>query len=214
VIVTRQRKKKRNLRPLILPVLALAALVVALAWPPSHNVIANGPLKPAYDAAANAGGVVARPLSFAAQQQTITDRNREIRALNAQLEKQRQDKANADTRIHQLEQQANAAAAQPVASALPAPRRTPSIGGAFAPNAAGNASATPSPEEKRVAATWAAMDAEKAAAVVQRLPENEATRILEAMDADSAAEILNALPPAVAARISRATAQVSSTANR
>lgn len=216
MIVTRQRKKKRNHAKLLLPLVAIAALAVALGWPPSRNVIANGPLKPAFGTAANALGVVARPLTFAGQQQTITDRNREIRRLDTDLEKARKDKADDDARVAALRQQLDALAAQPKPTAAPAARRSaaPSSGavaGASAP-AAGPAAATE--EEKRTAATWAAMEPEKAAAVVQRLPDDRVIRVLAAMDAESAAGILNALPPAVAARLSRASAQVSPVANR
>jgi flagellar motility protein MotE (MotC chaperone) len=72
----------------------------------------------------------------------------------------------------------------------------------------------PTAEEKRLAATWAAMEPEKAAAVVQRLPDDAVTRVLAQMDAESAGAIMNALPTNVAARISRAVAQVQPAAGR
>jgi len=71
-----------------------------------------------------------------------------------------------------------------------------------------------SAEERRLAATWAAMEPEKAAAIVQRLPDDAVSRVLAQMDADSAGAIMNALPASAAARISRAVAQVPPAAGR
>jgi flagellar motility protein MotE (MotC chaperone) len=209
VIVTRQRKRRSHLGRFIVPVLALAAFAAALAWPPSHRAIADGPLRPVWSTASTAGGVLVRPLTFAGQQQTITDRNREIRDLNVRLDEQRQAKVDADTRVQQLRQQVSALASQAHETPAPAPRPTaaPALGTlAAAPGE--SAAAAPSADEKRLADTWAAMEPEKAAAVVQRLPDGAAVRVLALMDADSAGAIMNALPPGVAARLSRAVAQV------
>ena len=46
MIVTRQRKQKKSSLPILLPIAAIAMLVIAVTWPPSHNFIVNGPLKP------------------------------------------------------------------------------------------------------------------------------------------------------------------------
>ena len=47
MIVTRQAKKKKGSPlPIILPIAALVMLGVALSWPPSRQIITNGPLKP------------------------------------------------------------------------------------------------------------------------------------------------------------------------
>ncbi len=74
--------------------------------------------------------------------------------------------------------------------------------------------AASSPDDRRLAATWAAMEPEKAAAVVQRLPDGQVTRVLAQMDADSAGAIMDALPTRIAARLSQAVAQVSPGADR
>lgn len=222
MIVTRHRKRRHHLlRRFGLPLLALAALIFAVNWPPSQRVIANGPLKPAWDAGANVVAVVGRPFSFAAERQTIVERNRTIRTLNGQLEQERQAKVDADTRIKQLQQQvANLSAAAVTPKAVPLP---PLPKSAIPPSAtsasAAVAGASPAParsadDAKRLAATWASMEPEKAAAMIQRLPDDEVTRVLAQMDADSAGEIMSALPAAVAARISRASAQVSPISNR
>ena len=205
MIVTRQRRRRSIAGRFALPLVALGAFGAALAWPPSHHVIADGPLKPAWIVVENAGSVVVRPLTFAAQQDAITQRNREIRDLNARLEQQRRAKSDADARVQELQQQVTALASQPHAAPEPSSRPVATAASAFdAPAGA----AAPSLEEKRLAATWAAMEPEKAAAVVQRLPDDQVTRVLAHMDADSAGAIMNALPAAVAARISRAVAQV------
>ncbi|HEV3087278.1 MAG TPA: hypothetical protein VGX96_08650 [Candidatus Elarobacter sp.] len=214
MIVTRQRRRRPHLGRFLIPLLVIAAIGFALGFPPSQRAIANGPLRPVWLAGANAGGVVARPFSFAAQQQTITDRNRQIQNLGGQLEAQRRAKADADARVQQLQQQVNALASQPHPTAVPAPRITAAPGALAAVPGTATAGQPATDEEKRLAATWAAMEPEKAAAIVQRLPDGEVTRVLAQMDADSAGAIMNALPAGVAARISRAVAQVPATANR
>ncbi|HEV2738582.1 MAG TPA: hypothetical protein VGU66_08395 [Candidatus Elarobacter sp.] len=212
MIVTRHRKQRHHPARYLIPLAVLLVLAAALAWPPSQRVIANGPLRPVWSAGASIGGVLARPLSFAAQQQTITDRNRQIRDLDAQLERQRQAKADAETRAQELQQQLAALANQPHETPAPAPRRTaaPVLGVTLAAGGAAAGSA----DERRLAATWAAMEPEKAAAIVQRLPDDAVTRVLAQMDADSAGAIMNALPASAAARISRAVAQVPPSAGR
>jgi flagellar motility protein MotE (MotC chaperone) len=209
VIVTRHRKKKSNPAKVLVPLAVVAALVTTLTWPPAHATLANGPLAPALNALA----VVARPLTFAAQQQTITDRNRTIRDLNAQLERERREKDADDARIGQLQQQLTAAMTQPKTTPAPLALRTaPPARAALAQNT--SAGATASDDERRIAATWAAMEPEKAAAVVQRLPDDEVMRVLALMDPDSAAAVLGALPPALAARLTRPGAQVATPSGR
>ncbi len=211
MIVTRQRKRRRGMTGYLVAFAAVAVLGLLIGFPPTHRFLATGPLAPAWNAGAQGVAVVARPLTFAAQQQVITDKNRAIRELDGRLETQRQAKAAADARVAQLQHQIDAAAAQPAATPVPAPVRTAAPAGAdFAAPAGGQSTDA----LKRLAATWAAMEPEKAAAVVQRLPDDEVTRVLALMDADAAAGILNALPPAVAARISRASTQVSSASGR
>ena len=215
MIVTRQRRRRVHLGRFIVPLLLIAGLGFVLSFPPTQRVIANGPLKPAWTAGANAGGMLVRPFTFAAQQESINERNRKIQDLGGQLEAQRRAKADADTRVQQLQQQLTALANQPQPAPAPPVRATPAPG-PLAPVGGGIAAAEhpATDEEKRLAATWAAMEPEKAAAIVQRLPDDEVSRVLARMDADSAGAIMNALPSGVAARISRAVAQVPPAANR
>jgi hypothetical protein len=215
VIVTRHRRRRSNLGRFLLPLTALAALAVALVWPPSHDAIANGPLKPAWVAGANVFATVSTPFRFAAQQQTITERNQTIRDLNSRLEAQRAAAAAGDARVQQLQQQASALNNQPHPTPLPAVRPTAAPAGVAAALApAGGQAAPASDSDRRAAATWAAMEPEKAAAIVQRLPDEQVVRVLALMDADSAAQIMNVLPANVAARLNRTAAQVGAAANR
>lgn len=213
MIVTRHRKARPHPARYLIPLGALVVLAAALTWPPSHRVIANGPLQPVWSATATTGSMIARPLSFAAQQQTITDRNREIRDLDAQLELQRQAKAAAEARTQQLQQQLTALANQPREAPAPVRHVTAPAAAGIAAAPANGTTAT-SADARRLAATWAAMEPEKAAAIVQRLPDDAVTRVLAQMDADSAGAIMNALPASAAARISRAVAQVPPGAGR
>jgi flagellar motility protein MotE (MotC chaperone) len=202
MIVTRRRQRRPSSGRFIVPLLALAALAFAFAWPPSQRVIANGPLKPVWNAGADAGAVVTRPLSFAGQQQAIADRNREIRDLDVRLDQERRAKADAEARAQALQQHLTALANQPPPAVAAPPHPVPTAAAAGA--AAAFAGAAPANgETRRLAATWAAMEPEQAAAVVQRLPDDQVSRVLGQMDADSAGAILNALPPGIAARISR-----------
>jgi flagellar motility protein MotE (MotC chaperone) len=202
MIVTRRRPKKRSMLPILLPLFAIAALAGALYWPPSHNVIVNGPLKPVWNAASGLGGTLARPFSFATQQQHIADQNREARRLNSTLEADRKTQADKDARIAALQTQVTQLQAQPKATAVPpiVPKAKTAAG------AAGNPADTASAPEnvKRTAAYWSSMDAEKAAAIVQRLPDDYVNQVFAQMPADSVADIMNTLPPKVAARLTAA----------
>ena len=122
MIVTRQRKKKQSSLPILLPIAAIAMLAIALTWPPSRNFITNGPLKPVATVFDGVWGVVSRPLSFAYQQQQITDRNQQIKDLNDKLETDRKAPDAKDAQVAQLQKQIAAINAQPEA-ATPAPGR-------------------------------------------------------------------------------------------
>ena len=220
MIVTRRRARRSSGARFILPLVAIAAIGFALSYAPSQRAIANGPLKPVWTALALTGTTVARPLTFAAEQEKINDRDRTIRSLNGELEKQRREKTDADARAQAAQAQYAALANQPRPTPAPAVRPTPAPAAFGAPAAGGTSVAAATAarpataEEKRLAATWAAMDAERAAAVAQRLPDGQVTRVLAAMDSDSAGAIMNALPAAAAARISRAVAQAEPASNR
>jgi len=201
MIVTRQRKKKQSSLPILLPIAAIAMLAIALTWPPSRNFITNGPLKPVATVFDGVWGVVSRPLSFAYQQQQITDRNQEIKDLNDKLETDRKAQADKDAQVAALQKQIAAAAAEP-AEATPAPA-APLAGQAGVAAGAAGAPAQPAVSDavRRAAQQWSAMDPEKAADLVQKLPTGYVSTVFAQMSPDSVGPIMDALPPKVAALI-------------
>lgn len=207
MIVTRQRKRRPNLARVLIPLAAIAVVGFVFGFAPSRHAIATGPLGPVWNAGAHAFAFVARPLSFVAQQQSIAERNHRIRDLSAQLERQREEAQDAEARADGLQRQLGAALAESKVApqADPHPRRL------TRPRAFGASSPA---DERRLAATWAAMQPENAAAVAMRLPDDLVMRVLAQMDPDSAGAIMDALPTKVAVRLSRAVAQVAPGADR
>ena len=201
MIVTRQRAKKKSSIPILLPIAAIVMLGIALTWPPSRNFIVNGPLKPVANVVIVASTFVARPLSFAYQQQQITDRNVEIKALNDKLESERKSTSAKDSQVSQLRKQIAANNAQP-APATPAPAVRLATGAAGAP---GVAAASPASEAlKRTAAQWSAMDPEKVAALAAKLPQDYVASVFAQMPSDSVGPVLDAMPSSLAATIVQA----------
>lgn len=200
MIVTRQRKKKQSNLPILLPIAAIAMLVIALTWPPSRNFITNGPLKPVATVFDGVWGVVSRPLSFAYQQQQITDRNQQIKDLNDQLEADRKASDAKDAQLAALQKQLTAANSEP-AAATPAPAVPPAGQAAGTDAAAGPGQPAVSDAIRRSAQQWAAMDPETAAALVQKLPTAYVSAVFAQMSPDSVGPIMDALPPKVAALI-------------
>jgi hypothetical protein len=216
MIVTRQRKQKKSSLPILLPIAAIAMLAIALTWPPSRNFITNGPLKPVATVFDGVWGVVSRPLSFAYQQQQITDHNQIIKSLNDKLESDRKTATDKDAQIATLQKQIATAQAEPAAAPTPA-----ALGGApQAGSLAGPAGAPAAPQAStaiRLAAQqWSAMDPEKAAALVQKLPTSYVSAVFAQMSPDSVGPIMDALPAKVAALIvvSGTTPQISAQPGR
>lgn len=202
MIVTRQRKKKQSNLPILLPIAAIAMLAIALTWPPSRNFITTGPLKPVATVFDGAWGIVSRPLSFAYQQQQITDRNQQIKDLNDQLETDRKTQDAKDAQLQALQKQIADANSEPDA-ATPAPAMPLAGQPAAAPVGAAGAPAQPSVSDaiRRAAQQWSAMDPENAAALVQKLPTAYVSAVFAQMSPDSVGPIMDALPPKVAALI-------------
>jgi hypothetical protein len=202
MIVTRQRKKKQSSLPILLPIAAIAMLAIALTWPPSRNFITNGPLKPVVTVFDGVWGTVSKPLSFAYQQQQITDRNTQIKDLNDKLEADRKAQADKDAQVSQLQKQIASISNQPEAS-TPAPAAPLNVQqpGA-APGSAGAPAPAPASEAiHRAAQQWSAMDPEKAASLVQKLPTGYVSTVFAQMSPDSVGPIMDALPAKVAALI-------------
>lgn len=206
MIVTRQRKRRSGVGRILVPLGVLAVLGFLLALPPVQRAIAHGPLAPAWKAGTNATRVVVRPFTFAAQQQSIADRNRRIRDLTAQLEREREATDDAEARADELAQQLTAALNEPPVAPLPVPHARRLMGS--------RAAAASPADDRRLAATWAAMEPERAAAIAMHLPDDQVSRVLAQMDPDSAGAIMDVLPTKVAVRLSRAVAQVSTGLDR
>jgi membrane-associated HD superfamily phosphohydrolase len=202
MIVTRQRKQKKSSLPILLPIAAIAMLVIALTWPPSRNFITNGPLKPVATVFDTIWGTISRPLTFAYQQQQITDRNQQIKQLNDQLEVDRKAAADQDAQVQQLQKQIADINNQPEPTPAPAvaqPAAAP--GGAAAAGGAAGTTATVPDAIRLAAAQWSAMDPGKAAALVQTLPAAYVSSVFAQMSPDSVGPIMDGLPPKVAALI-------------
>jgi hypothetical protein len=203
MIVTRQRKQKKSSLPILLPIAAIAMLAIALTWPPSRNFITNGPLKPVATVFDGIWGTISRPLSFAYQQQQITDRNQEIKQLNDKLESDRKAADDKDAQLAQLQKQLAAANNQPeAATPAPAVALAGQAAAGAAPGAPGAPAATTASDAlRRAAQQWSAMDPEKAAALVQKLPTSYVSSVFAQMSPDSVGPIMDALPAKVAALI-------------
>lgn len=212
MIVTRQRPKKKNRLPILLPIAAILMLVVALSWPPSRRVITSGPFRPITRVVLALWEQVSRPLTFSYQQQQITDRNIQIKQLNDQLEAIRKTASEQDQQVQALQKQIAASNAQPPpVTPTPAPVARPSAAGGL------QLAAPVSPEVQALKQTgeeWSAMDPEKAAALISTLPDDYVVKVFAQMPPDDVGDIMDNLSPNVAARIVQASAQLSASVSR
>jgi flagellar motility protein MotE (MotC chaperone) len=218
VIVTRQRRKPFPFKRLLLPLLAIALVVFAFVWPPSRNVIFNGPAAPAARAVGNAYDTAAQPFHFAAQNQVITGLNRQIETLQSQHAQDQADAASKAKQIAALQQQIDqlqtqAASTRSNASPLPArqasgpaaPAAAPS--GAFSSSTAqggyvaGDLSAGATADIRRTGAYWSSMEPENAAKLAERLPTSYVARVFAQMSPNDVGAILDALPAPYAAKL-------------
>lgn len=211
MIVTRQRRKPFNFGRLILPLVAIALIVFAFAWPPSRNVITSGPMSPVWRIAGNFWDGIAAPFHFAAQNQVITDRNRQIAMLQNQLTTAQNDAqsktkqiAALQSQMDQMQAQAASTRAAPSAnSARVAPRPAASAGAFGAASMSGDLSSGASADMRRTAQYWTAMDPENAAKLAQKLPPSYDARVFALMPPEAVGAILDALPPSFAAKLTQ-----------
>jgi hypothetical protein len=164
----------------LIPVARVAAAVLAFALPPTHAILANGPLKPLFARfghAPKAGSAAALALK-------TPDPAADVKRLNDTVAADRKDAAAKDTQITQLQSQVTSLQAQPTAT--PAVTSTPA--------------AVPD-DVKRAAAYWAGMDADKAAAIVKVLPDAYVKLVFNQMPPDAVADIMSELPAKTAARL-------------
>lgn len=213
MIVTRKRKKPFPFKRLILPVVALALVAFALSWGPSRNVMSTGPMAPLVRNTQAYFDTIAAPFHFAVQNQKITDLNRQIAALQGQLTTAKSDGQTSDKKIANLQTQLDQAqtqlasasgnAAQASARGIALGKSSPRPGPSDVVLATSDLSANASPDMKRTADYWAAMDPENAAKVAQRLPPSYVARVLALMPTEAAGTILDNLPPTFAAKLTQ-----------
>ena len=216
MIVTRQRRKPFPWIRVLLPLVAIALVVVASLWAPSRNVIANGPLAPAWRAGTGAFGGIAQPFHFAAQNQAMTDLKHQIVQLQAQAATAKRASQAKDKRIADLQSSLTQLQAQAATARGSTPKSAPPsggvsngavsggmIGGASSGMTGGDLSAGATSDMHRTAQYWANMEPENAAKVVQRLPVAYVARVMSLMSADAAGSLLDALPAAYAAELTQ-----------
>jgi len=221
VIVTRQRRKPFPWKRFLLPAVAIVLVVFAFVWAPSRNLILSGPAAPVARSIGNIADTVAQPFHFAAQNQVITDRNRQIEALQTQLSAAQSDAQDKAKQIAALQQQISELQSQAVASrsgaspspARPAPGGAPAAGGAaggtFGGSSAqsgyvsGDLSAGATADIRRTGAYWASMEPENAAKIAQHLPTPWVARVFAQMSPNDVGAILDALPADYAAKLTQ-----------
>ncbi len=211
MIVTRQRRKPFPWKRLILPVIAIALVMFAFVWAPSRNVIVNGPMAPVWRASGTAYGAVAKPFNFAAQNELLTEKNKQLVALQKQVSDLQSQVSAKDKKISDLtgqvqQQQLQAANAKPApAAAAPAQASTSAnTGDVSASQSSGSdLAAGASADMRRTASFWGNMEPENAAKVIQRLPVPYVAHVMALMSPDGVGAILDALPPAYAAKLTQ-----------
>lgn len=213
MIVTRRRRKPFPWKRFILPVIAIGLVIFAISWQPSRSVIAGGPMAPLWQDAGSTFNSVAAPFHFAAQNQLLTDRNRQIVQLQAQIASLQSQSAAKDKQISnlnaQIEQlQGQAASARGVGSVVPPAPQTGAVSAAAAPAAgaspaAGDLASGATQDMRRTANYWANMEPENAAKVMQKLPVPYVARVLALMSPDAVGAILDALPAGYAAQLTQ-----------
>ncbi|HET7815195.1 MAG TPA: hypothetical protein VFL13_12570 [Candidatus Baltobacteraceae bacterium] len=206
MIVTRQRRKKFPWKRVLYFTGFFAVLFAALWWTPSRVWLARGPVTtPVWNATAPVWKPLSKPFDMASQQSTIASQAAEIQRLNAEVTADQTKIADRDKQISQLTSQVNQAqqdAAVPHVSkpagsvpANPTPQQVAVVSGDLTQSA--------TPDMRRTAQEWGAMDSEAAAKVVERLPDAYVARIFALMTPDSVGAILENLPPGYAARLTQ-----------
>ncbi len=213
MIVTRQRRKPFPWRRLILPLIAIALVVFAFTWAPSRTVITGGKLAPVWSTIGTAYDKVATPFHFAAQNEVLTDRNKQIVALQSQVSDLQSAASAKDKTIKDLngqiaELQSQAASARSGASAIPGASPAAAVAQAAASPGLGTSGVTPNdlssgatPDMRRTAQYWANMEPDNLAKVLQKLPIPYVARELALLSPDAVGPILDALPTAYVAQL-------------
>lgn len=208
MIVTRRRRKPFPWKRLLIPTVLIALLVAVLWWAPSRTWIAQRPIfKP-----------IAKLFDPLAQQQTIKSQDAQISDLQQRLAAETSQIADRDKQTSQLQTQLNDAQQQAASANVPPkpkpmPQASAQSAAASDQPAANDPAAQASPEMRRTAQVWGAMDSEAAAKIVQRLPTGYVARVFALMSPDSVGAILENLPPAYAARLTQEHPEVGGNTN-
>ncbi len=206
MIVTRRRKKPFKWKRYAYPAAVLLLIIVALRWAPAREWLANGPVTtPIWNATAPVWKPLARPFDMAAQQGTINSQASQLDALSAQLADARSQIAARDKQISSLQTQLNQAQQDAALASASHPARTVAANPASssAPVASSDLAQDGTPDMRRTAQVWSAMDSESAAKVVQKLPDAYVARIFALMSPDAVGAILENLPSGYAARLTQ-----------
>lgn len=183
MIVTRRRRKSRKWGWVVAVIAVLVAAGALSFWPPVRE-----------------GFSVARDASAARQE--IAQRDRTIADLRARIASQQKQIA----RMGDSTGDATSVAA--AANAPAAVVAQPTIAPPTAVPSPGDLTANATPDMRRTAQMWAAMDPGDAAKIVARMRPAYTARIFALMPADAAGQILDALPAAYGARVTQENPQL------
>lgn len=216
MIVTRQRRKSFPWGRLMLPLLAIGIAAFALWWPPSHKVIFGGKMSSFWVSASTVYDRAAAPFHFAAQDKVITQKNKEIAdfrsqttAQTTQLTADKKKLAAMQSELNRAQAdlaQARSGSATKLSSRTPTNQQSLSASNPTATSTQrvyGDLASGATPDMRRTASAWAAMDPDTAAVVLQKLPVPYVARVMALMSPDSAAAILDALPASYAAKLTQ-----------
>ncbi len=193
MIVTRRRRKPFPWKRVLIPSVIIALLVAALWWTPSRTWIVDRPVfKP-----------IAKLFDPVAQQQTIKSQDAQLSELQQRLAAANSQIADRDKETSKLQTQLNDAQQQAAVTSVPLKQKPLPQASAQPTAAANDLSAQGTPDMRRTAQVWGAMDSEAAAKIVQKLPTDYVARVFALMSPDSVGAILENLPPAYAARLTQ-----------
>ena len=203
MIVTRRRKKSFPWKRLGLPLLVIAFVIAAFAIEPSRNAIMNGPLAPMWRTADAKFAPITAPFHFAAQNQVITERNRQILQLQQQVADAQGKAQEKDKQITALQNHVSQLESKPEKTPAPATLPQTKPNGGFSAPSSSDLSASATADMRRTAQDWASMDPENAAKLVEKLPTAYVARVFAVMTPDAAGAVLDALPPVYAAQLTQ-----------
>lgn len=192
MIVTRRRKRPFPWKRVLIPLVPVALIAAVLVWPPTRSwIAAQAPVQSAL-----------KPFDPIAQQQTIREQQSQIASLQQQLSDARSQLADSDQRISRLRSQVSNMEEQAAIASVSA-RVRPAARSAALVQPANDLAEQGTPDMRRTAQVWGAMDPEAAAKVVQRLPIAYVARIFALMTPDAVGAILENVPSSYAALLTQ-----------